>query len=53
MITIKKGNIFDAPTVAGLAEAGREAIVPLEGRYMRPFASTIAEEIRVNPYFDL
>ena len=41
----KKGNIFDAPTIAGLGEAGREAIVPLEGRYMRPFASTIAEEM--------
>lgn len=41
----KKGNIFDAPTIAGLGEKGREAIVPLEGRYMRPFASTIAEEM--------
>ena len=40
-----KGNIFDAPTIAGLGEKGREAIVPLEGRYMRPFASTIAEEM--------
>lgn len=40
-----KGNIFDAPTIAGLGEKGREAIVPLEGRYMRPFASTIAQEM--------
>lgn len=40
-----KGNIFDGPTIAGLGEAGREAIVPLEGRYMRPFAKTIADEM--------
>ena len=40
-----KGAVFDSPTVVGIGEAGREAVIPLEGQYMRPFAKTIAEEI--------
>ena len=40
-----KGAVFDSPTVVGIGEAGREAVVPLEGQYMRPFAKTIAEEM--------
>lgn len=40
-----KGGVFDAPKLIGVGEAGREAVIPLEGQYMRPFAKTIAEEM--------
>lgn len=40
-----KGAVFDNPTLVGIGEAGREAVIPLEGQYMRPFAKTIAEEM--------
>ena len=40
-----KGAVFNSPTIVGIGEAGREAVVPLEGQYMRPFAQTIAEEM--------
>lgn len=36
-----KGGIFDAPTLVGLGEAGREAVVPLIGRRMDPFADAV------------
>lgn len=41
----KSGGIFDSPSLIGVGEAGREAVVPLEGSAMRPFAQTIAEEM--------
>lgn len=40
-----KGGIFDSPSIIGVAEAGKEAAVPLEGRHMRPFAQAIASEM--------
>lgn len=40
-----KGMILDNPTLIGAGEAGREGVIPLEGRYMRPFAKTIAQEM--------
>ena len=40
-----KGGVFDAPKLIGVGESGREAVIPLEGQYMRPFAKTIAEEM--------
>lgn len=40
-----KGGVFDGATLAGIGEKGREAAIPLEGRYMRPFAATIADEM--------
>ena len=40
-----KGGLFNGPTVAGLGEAGPEAIIPLSGPNMRPFAQTIAKEM--------
>lgn len=40
-----KGGILDSPTIIGAGEAGREGIIPLEGRYMRPFANAIAGEM--------
>lgn len=39
------GGIATGPSVAGIGEAGNEAIVPLQGRYMRPFAEAIAGEM--------
>lgn len=41
----KRGGILDEPTLIGAGEAGREGVIPLEGRYMRPFAKTIAQEM--------
>lgn len=41
----KTGAIFDAPSVIGVGEAGREAVVPLSGEAMRPFAEAIATEM--------
>ena len=40
-----KGGIFDAASIIGVGEAGREAVVPLQGEYMKPFARAIAEEM--------
>ena len=40
-----KGGIFDNPSVIGVGEAGREAVVPLSGSTMRPFARAIASEM--------
>lgn len=39
------GGLYDGPSIIGVGEAGREAVIPLEGQYMRPFAKTIAEEM--------
>lgn len=40
-----KGGIFNDASLIGVGEAGREAVVPLEGAAMRPFARAIAEEM--------
>ena len=40
-----KGGIVDGATLIGAGEAGPEAIVPLRGDYMRPFAHAIADEM--------
>ena len=40
-----KGGIVDGATLIGAGEAGPEAIVPLSGGYMRPFAAAIADEM--------
>ena len=40
-----KGGIFTDASLIGVAEAGNEAVVPLQGEYMRPFAKAIAEEM--------
>ena len=40
-----KGGVFDVPSIIGVGEAGREAVVPLQGSYMRPFAEAIAREM--------
>lgn len=40
-----KGGVFDNPSLIGVGEAGREAVVPLSGAYMRPFAEAIASEM--------
>jgi phage-related protein len=40
-----KGGLFDGPSVVGVGEAGKEAIIPLSGPNMRPFAQTIAKEM--------
>lgn len=41
----KNGAIFDKASVIGVGEAGREAVVPLTGEAMRPFAEAIAKNI--------
>lgn len=40
-----KGGVFDSPQVVGVGEAGKEAAIPLQGRYMQPFAKAIAGEM--------
>lgn len=40
-----KGGIINNPTLIGVGEAGPEAVVPLSGANMRPFAQAIADEI--------
>lgn len=52
-----KGGIAERPTLyaAGIGEAGPEAIVPLRGSKMRPFALAVADEMggagTVNNYY--
>ena len=41
----KTGAIATGPSVVGIGEAGNEAVVPLSGAYMRPFAKAVAEEM--------
>ena len=54
----EKGDIFTSASVIGVGESGPEAVVPLRGQYMRPFAQAIAEEmgdgrtVVVNMYID-
>jgi hypothetical protein len=40
-----KGGLFDGPSVIGVGEAGPEAVVPLSGRRMEPFAKEIAKQM--------
>lgn len=40
-----KGGIFNSAQVIGVGEAGPEAVVPLRGRYMEPFAKKVADEV--------
>lgn len=40
-----KGGIFTNASVIGVGEAGNEAVIPLQGKYMKPFAEAIADEI--------
>lgn len=41
-----KGGVFDGATIAGIGEAGPEAVVPLQGARMKPFAEAIASNIK-------
>lgn len=40
-----KGGIINSPTVIGVGEAGPEAVVPLAGRNMLPFAKAVADQL--------
>lgn len=43
------GGIFDKPSIVGLAENGREAILPLENpTYMAPFADAVWDRMKEN-----
>lgn len=41
----KKGGIINGASVVGVGEAGPEAIIPLSGPSMQPFAAAIADEL--------
>lgn len=41
----KQGGIFDNPSLVGIGEAGPEAVVPLSGSQMQPFAKAIADNM--------
>lgn len=40
-----KGGIFTNPSIIGVGEAGAEAVVPLSGKYLEPFAKAVAEQM--------
>ena len=40
-----RGGIADGAQLVGVGEAGPEAIVPLQGRYMQPFAQAVADNM--------
>ena len=42
----KTGGIATGPSIVGIGEAGKEAVVPLEGRYMMPFAQAIVDRMK-------
>ncbi len=44
----KTGGIAKSASIVGIGEAGKEAVVPLEGHYMAPFAQAIADRIKFN-----
>lgn len=55
-----KGGIFTKPTMfRGVGEETNEAVMPLQGHYMRPFAQAVAEEMDmgggevVNNYYNI
>ena len=37
-----KGGIFDGPSIIGVGEAGPEAVIPLSGERVKPFAEAVA-----------
>lgn len=42
------GGIYNKASIIGLAENGKEAAIPLEGRHMQPFAGAIAENLNMD-----
>ena len=40
-----RGGIIDTPKIIGVGEAGPEAVVPLSGKNLKPFAEAVADEI--------
>lgn len=42
-----KGGIFNGPSIIGVGEKGEEAVVPLQGSRMKPFADAIASQIKL------
>ena len=47
-----QGGIFNMPTVIGIGERGPEAVVPLSGSAMQPFAAEVASEMRMGGVID-
>ncbi|QGG47656.1 phage tail tape measure protein [Heliorestis convoluta] len=45
----KKGGLFNGPSIIGVGEAGPEAVVPLQGHRMKPFAAEIAQQMGHSP----
>lgn len=39
------GGVFNGASIIGVGEAGPEAVVPLQGRYMQPFAKAVGENM--------
>ena len=54
-----RGGVFDSPSVIGVGEAGREAVIPLSGPNMKPFADAIASampdgrNVNITNYFTI
>lgn len=47
-----QGGIFNAPSIIGIGERGPEAVVPLSGSAMQPFAAEVASEMRMGGVID-
>lgn len=45
-----RGGIINSPKIIGVGEAGPEAIVPLSGSYVKPFADAVADAVGGSPY---
>ena len=43
-----KGAIFDGPRIIGVGEKGPEAVIPLSGTRVRPFAEAVASELDID-----
>lgn len=41
-----KGGVINQPSLIGVGEAGPEAVIPLSGANMQPFARAIADELK-------
>jgi tape measure domain-containing protein len=47
-----QGGVFNRPTLFGAGEAGKEALVPLEGKHMFPMAQAITKYLAQNAIDD-
>ena len=47
-----QGGVFETPSIIGIGERGPEAVVPLAGSAMQPFAAEVAANMRMGGVID-